>query len=175
MKNIMLDLETLGTKPGAIILSIGAVSFDPTGLKDEFHEVIQLSDCLNHGLIVDPNTLKWWKNQTPIAQETLEKARDKTTSIPLYEALSNFNDFVGDSDARVWGNGPCFDNAIIREAYLVVGLPPIWHFRGDMCYRTMRTMFPHVPLPERKGVHHNALDDAKFQAEHLLEILEKVW
>ena len=31
MRDVMLDMETLGTAPGSAILTIGAVEFDPHG------------------------------------------------------------------------------------------------------------------------------------------------
>ena len=37
MNRVMIDLETLGTKPGSVILSIGAVRFDNRQLTDALH------------------------------------------------------------------------------------------------------------------------------------------
>ena len=45
-----------------------------------------------------------------------------------------------------------------------------WKFWNDRCYRTIKSMHPEVPMP-RTGTHHNALDDAKTQALHLMAIL----
>jgi len=46
-----------------------------------------------------------------------------------------------------------------------------WYFWNDRCYRTMKSLYPQIPM-ERDGVHHNALDDAISQARHLMAILK---
>ena len=43
---IMLDLETLGTKPDSVIVSIGAVKFSPTEIYDSFYEHVLLCRVL---------------------------------------------------------------------------------------------------------------------------------
>jgi hypothetical protein len=67
MKDIMLDLETLGTKPGGIILSIGAAQFDlKKGLIDAdntFYENIQISDSVEKGFTITGETIEWWFKQ----------------------------------------------------------------------------------------------------------------
>ena len=52
MNDVMVDLETLSTKPNAAIVSIGAVFFDPkTGeLGDTYYQVI---DIETYGLTVN--------------------------------------------------------------------------------------------------------------------------
>ena len=45
MQHVMVDIETLGTGPDAVIKSLGAVDFDPqTGEigTDCFHQVVEL-------------------------------------------------------------------------------------------------------------------------------------
>jgi exodeoxyribonuclease VIII len=69
----------------------------------------------------------------------------------------------------VWGNGASFDNTILTETYKRLGRTPPWPFWKDRCYRTVKSMFPNVPM-ERSGTHHNAMDDALTQAQHLIEI-----
>ena len=43
-QDVMVDLETWGTKPGCAIISIGAVSFGPDGLGEEFYTALD-RDC----------------------------------------------------------------------------------------------------------------------------------
>jgi hypothetical protein len=69
----------------------------------------------------------------------------------------------------MWGNGAAFDNVVLRNAFERAHLTPPWNFRQDMCYRTIKTLFPDVEMPERVGKH-NALEDAKWQAQHLIAI-----
>ena len=60
-------------------------------------------------------------------------------------------------------------NIILSEAYQRIGTSAPWPFWKDRCYRTMKNMHPGVQM-ERAGTHHNALDDAKTQALHLMRI-----
>lgn len=60
MKNVMLDLETMGSGSKAAIVSIGAVLFDPmtgeTGA--EFYQVVSLNSSAHYGEL-DPGTVIW--------------------------------------------------------------------------------------------------------------------
>ena len=49
MSNIMLDIETLGTRSTSVILSIGAVEFDKTSILRAFHKRIDIDSCLRQG------------------------------------------------------------------------------------------------------------------------------
>ena len=69
----------------------------------------------------------------------------------------------------VWGNGASFDNVILSESYYRAAILRPWPFWKDRCYRTIKTIYPDVELV-RSGTHHNALDDARTQAEHLIAI-----
>ncbi len=62
--NVMIDIETLGTRSNSIILSIGAVNFDITGNHEvdesglnTFHKFISTYSCIEHGLVYDQSTL----------------------------------------------------------------------------------------------------------------------
>jgi len=171
MKNVMVDLETLGQAPGCIILSIGAVRFDETGLGDGFYAVINSLDCFDHGLTTDPSTLDWWKNQSPEAREVLEEADGG--GLPLALALAEFNEFLapsGMSSVKVWGNGSDFDNAILGACYRAVGSSHPWAFWNNRCFRTLKALNPNVKM-DRTGTYHNALDDAITQARHAVQLL----
>jgi len=161
MNNVMVDLETLGNGPQSVIIAIGAVKFDESGLGEEFYEVVDAQSCVDAGLKMDVSTIMWWMQQSDEA-----RAAFKRESISLWEALDKFSDFVG-ADDKVWGNGASFDNTILGSAYRAVEEEQPWKFWNDRCYRTVKAMYPDKPIP-RSGVHHNALDDAKSQALHLI-------
>ena len=167
MLDIMLDLETLGNGPLAAIRAIGAVSFDRHGIDEAcvFYVKVDLESCIAAGLQMDPNTVLWWLGQGDEARA--EMIRDK--GLPLAEALDYFDAFLAGRQVRVWGNGAAFDNVILASAYRVLGKPAPWKFYNDRCYRTMKSLCPQVPMP-RTGTQHNALDDARSQAAHLIEI-----
>lgn len=162
--HISLDLETMGTSPGCAIVAIGAVRFDPyaDGIADVFYRTIDLQSCLEAGLTIDPGTLQWWMGQEDAARSALFKDTGM-----LRTALSDFANWVSQhpGPSQVWGNGADFDNAILAQAYKVTGLRAPWAFWNSRCLRTIKYLAEGHPLElPRAGTHHNALDDAVYQA-----------
>lgn len=179
MRDVMVDLETCGVRAGCAILSIGAVVFDHTKdkLGREFYQVINLQSCLDAGLHVFGPTMDWWESQSDEARKVLTLAKSKRSKkvLPLLEALSKFNDFLGEvKSPKVYGNGADFDNSILISAYCSVGLKQGWGPYMGGCYRTLkRDVMPEVKV-DRVGVHHHALDDAKHQAKHQIQIMRRL-
>lgn len=175
MKNVMVDLETLGTRAGCTILSIGAVAFDEIkGLGKEFYAVVSKQSCADAGLYVDLDTLGWWNLQSEEAQSVLTQAQDVTIAQPLEVVLKGLNKYLiaEGRDVKVWGNGADFDNPILINAYNAVEVKQGWGNWSGRCYRTLKSLYPNVPL-DRSGTHHNALDDAKTQATHAIAIMRQ--
>lgn len=163
---VMVDLETLGSGSNAVIISIGAVEFDPDTetLGREFYVLVDPQSCVDAGLKVDVGTVVWWMKQSDQARSAFNRK-----GYTLAEALQHFTDWYP-AGAPLWGNGATFDNVIMTNAYKAVGRDQPWKFWDDRCYRTLKNLLPHVTL-ERSGTHHNALDDAKTQAVHANKLL----
>jgi hypothetical protein len=181
MIHVMCDLETLGRRAGCKILSIGAVVFGPSGLGAEFYLTVDRN--LQGYLHEDPQTVDWWAAQTDAAKRDLFGHDPSRPS--LWKALDNFNKWLiqvggldsgGRADACVWGNGADFDNAILTAGFAATELEQAWPFWSNRCYRTLKSLAPSVKLV-RAGTHHNALDDAKTQAEHAVRLMDhlKAW
>ena len=178
MIEFMVDLETMGIGPTAAIVSIGCVPFDReslTVLQNEFYIVVDLESSLKAGLTAESSTILWWMTQSEEARTELFSRR----RAQLYEALSALRYWMASlvptkNDRKVWGNGAAFDNVILSSAYKAVGLETPWNFWNDRCFRTMKNEVADVPLPDRAGLHHKAVDDARYQAECLVKILRSV-
>jgi len=164
---IMLDIETLGTRPGSVITSIGAVKFGQGQIGTEFYTRIDLQSSVDAGLTLDPSTLLWWLKQSDTARAEFQKP-----SVTLAQALEDFALFVADPEAEVWGNGVGFDNVLLSTAYAHAQMPQPWVHWNDRCYRTLKNLHPQVTM-DRSGTHHHALDDARNQARHLMDILSR--
>jgi hypothetical protein len=162
---VMLDLETLGHKPGSVIAALGAVKFKDGEITSSFYERIDPESCIEHGLRMDASTVMWWLQQESAARLEITKPGK-----PLIVVLLAFKAWLADKDAEIWGNGAAFDNVLLADAYDRAVIPRPWKFSNDRCYRTVKSLHPHVPMP-REGTHHNALDDARSQALHLMAIL----
>lgn len=153
---VMVDIETLGINPGAVIVSIGAVTFD--GDKHEtFYQSVSVQSATNAGLTVDGDTLEWWLGQDGDATEQL------TGGQPLGRALADFNAFVRGAD-ELWANSPSFDLRIIEAAMDAVGIEPEWEFYQERDFRTLKNLPGRPDLPRGDDEHH-AMADAYHQAE----------
>lgn len=174
--DLMIDIETMGNTPGAAILSIGAVFIKDGKLAEEFYQHIDLESCGWVGLHMDVGTVQWWMKQSDDARAaiTLEKGEH------INHVLLSFIDWVmqstngGHSQVQVWGNSSTFDVVLMEEAFRKCEMDIPWKFWGHRCYRTLKNLFPGVTKPEFTGIKHHALDDAKFQALHLINILNHI-
>jgi hypothetical protein len=172
--NVMLDLETWSTSPNAVITSIGAVKFnlnpDNSGgeIIDEFYYRIDPQSCVNVGLEMSVDTILWWMKKSEEARSEFQKS-----NFPIQDVLSLFTDWLYDDPKNidVWGNGTDFDNIILENAYRVCGKKLPWNHFNNRCYRTLKNIHSSVPPMAVSGIKHNALDDAKSQANHLINIL----
>ena len=76
-QNVMVDLETMGTRPGSVIVSIGAIEFDPQSarLGRTFYQTCSIKSAVDVGLAMDPETVTWWLQQSEGARGELIKAK----------------------------------------------------------------------------------------------------
>lgn len=166
MNNVMLDIETLGNNSRSVIISIGAVEFDDRGLGREFYMVVDPQSCIDVGMVMDADTVMWWMKQSDAARSAFNQKGE-----PIDDVLQEFKNWFP-KDALVWGNGATFDNVIVDNAYRLCKMNKPWKYNADRCYRTLKSLRPDVNALSRLGTHHNALDDAKYQALHAIEIMK---
>lgn len=140
MSDIMLDLETLSTRPNAVIIVLAAIKFNrkgdlmPIEQLDTFYKRIDVKSCLELGLRADKNTIEWWKKQSP---KIRYEALDHPVRSSLFIVLQEFKDWI-DNNSRIWGNGDDFDCTILGEAYIRAGMEIPWKFYNT---RDVRTIF----------------------------------
>jgi len=174
-RNYMLDIETLSYASNAAITSIGVVAFDFESkvITDAFYEVVDLQSSVAAGGVIDADTVMWWMKQSDEARAEFAKPSSHLAAV-LHD-LTLWMDLHGlaKSDRCIWGNATTFDNVILANAYSSVGMDKPWSYSSDRCYRTIKNLAPHIKL-ERVGTHHNALDDAKSQALHLINLYEEL-
>lgn len=171
----MLDLETLGTAPGSVILSIGAVHFGGGEILNQFNSAISIKSSEAAGLKTDGATMLWWMQQSEAARRALSEGQKKAGK--LFEVLQDFNGWLADcaqgdyKNVMLWGNGASFDNTLLAAAYRACDLRHPWRYANERCYRTVKALHPEITEDAREGTHHDALADAIHQAKHLMKIL----
>lgn len=170
MNDLMLDVECMGMGADGALVSIGAVFFDEHQgqLGAEFHRAINLATAVQRGGTLDPSTIMWWLGQDDAARNSV-----RFNGEHIDYALKEFHDFVlkhrTDRMVRVWGCSPTFDCEKVRSALGRSEVDVPWLYFNERCYRTIRERNRSVAQAEREGLH-NALEDAKYQANHLIAI-----
>jgi len=170
MNHLMIDLETLGTGVDSAFISIGAVFFDPETKEqgESFYRNVDWQSCIDEGRTIDVNTIKWWFKQSNEAREALLV---EGQALPF--VLNEFESFIKTNSKKpiVWGNGSSFDISIMEHAYRNYINKCPWDFWNVRDVRTIKDLSQgKYIIPNFIGTKHNALADAKHQAEYVSEM-----
>lgn len=169
-KHLMVDMETMAVSPSAVILTLGAVTFNPygNGYNDKIYFKINLDDQDALGREIDPNTLEWWSKQDPAI---MEEAFSENDRIPLVEAVDRFHKFAWGCDA-FWSHGATFDLVILENVYKQLGKTPPWNFWQLRDTRTLFDLGHASDMPQNSK--HDALQDAIRQSVGVQNIYRKL-
>ncbi|MFB4531070.1 3'-5' exoribonuclease domain-containing protein [Enterobacter hormaechei subsp. xiangfangensis] len=177
--HLMVDIESMGKKPGAPIVSIGAVFFDPASGQTgpEFYKVISLESAMEWGGVPDASTILFWLKATPEARSEIIMDH----AIPLDDALLQFKDFIAENAAngkdtvQVWGNGATFDNVLLEDSFARTGISCPWKYWNNRDVRTIVELGKAVGYTPRheipfEGEPHKAISDARHQVKYVSAI-----
>ena len=165
--DIMIDIESLDTRPDCVILTIGAVRFDPRGHgvveKLELRPTVEdQTEVYNRS--INEDTLRWWGEQSP---EALEEALGDRGRTSFRECMETLYKFCWNRRA-VWSNGASFDIVVaetaMRQTLTEYPNPIPWPF---WTMRDTRTLYEIANVKLSDGGHstsHKAVEDAERQA-----------
>lgn len=185
-KHFMVDIETLSTAVNAVILSVGAVEFDPfTGnIEREFYCELRLD--MQRDRHISGDTVQWWAKQ--ITENNAENILTNPNSkkIDPHNAVFDLAEFLKCSaygvttpveykDINVWACDPDFDLAILSNLYGGLRLPVPWKFWETRSVRTVRQIaeLKGIELPKQPATH-NALEDCKRQVAEVSAIIARL-
>lgn len=168
----MLDIETLGTRPGCVVLTLGAVKFNPYSMEAPgpgLYVRPDVDEQLASGREAQDDTMLWWMSQ---AEDVREEALGEDGRISVEEMYKQLNRFLVGSN-NIWCQGPVFDIAILEHLYRQYGWPTPWQFWQ---IRDSRTLFGVHGDPRVKGKVglHNALEDCVSQATAVQQVYNKL-
>lgn len=172
--HVMLDLETFGDSPQAVIVQIAAVAFElRSGGKvydtKAFNVYVDPQSCANAGLTYDGDTMLWWLEQNDAARKTLVRnVREQGLELHMaLDALNKWPEQVLDTNwasiEGVWANGAPFDAPIIETAYRRYNERSPWSFRKVYDQRTAYLLLGGKPDIPDMGTGHDAKDDCIYQ------------
>ena len=120
----MIDIETLGTLPESVILSVGGVKFDPFTSNephDGKHWKLDADSQTEKGRFVDDKTLEWWAKQDQAIQDV---AFTDEGRVPV-------DNFMKELNAWLTGVERCFlvalsiDHPLIKHCLPIMSCPEI--------------------------------------------------
>lgn len=163
----MLDTETLGKRPGCVVLSVAFMR-----VSDEASIKLNLSipeqQALN--LEIDPETHAWWGDVEKATPGVWARATENPVS--LAEALPYFASWIawaaGGNDFQVWCHGAPFDCPILGEVYRRAGIPCPWGHWQVRCTRTTYDLAGVDKTHHFVPPLHDALADATTQTRALV-------
>lgn len=174
--HFVIDLESMGNRPNAPIMAIGAVCIKGAKQVDELYRRISLESSMHpsFGRQTDASTIQWWLQQSAEARTEIDGS---PPSYDIFYALRQLADWMAiyatESEAIVWGNGSSFDNVILRSTLEACSLSPPWQFRHDRDLRTILALYPEAKdVGEFEGTKHHALHDARHEAKQLCKALQ---
>jgi hypothetical protein len=177
---MMIDTETLGFAPNAVVLQVGVTLFRPSMQVFEvgaattrtFGWYIDLEDQLKRGSRIEPGTLFFWTVEN---SELWKRHADgiKSRGVTVAEFKAQFkalwSQYMEQADHEVWANGVGFD--VPKIEHLLDYQHP-WLYNSVRDYRTLKREHPQVAKPSDEGLtKHDALHDSLFQTQHLLKII----
>ena len=168
----MLDLETLSIRPESVILTIGAVRFDPFSgyidLERGLYCRVNVDEQIAMGRHVLESTLEWWGRQDP---EVMAEALGDENRVTVDDMTKELNKFVVGAE-NIWCQGPVFDICILENLYRQLDKPAPWNYWQ---IRDSRTLFGVHGDPREKNreAAHNALMDCYYQAQGIQQIYKR--
>lgn len=177
--HVMLDIETLGTRPDAAILQIGAVGFEMASGGRVYNGAKVFNQYVNpEGMPIDKDTFAWWLAQPEDCRMQMVKML-MTESISVTKAIGLLMDWplkVFDmpwaSMEGVWAHGSSFDFGILHTVFGNLGLKPPWRYDKIYDTRTLYLLAGGQPQVASVGTSHNAVDDCEYQICQLQTALQ---
>lgn len=171
MHHLMIDFETLGTTPDCVVISLGACLFTPKGgIKDDLYIRFDMSEQLKLGRKIDSETLEWWMSQSDRARAVFKEKNGES----IRKTHAFISRMLMNSDpkkVRVWCKGLDFDVSIINDIFGMFDQPTPWKFWNVACFRTF--LYLTGIKVDRSKIAHNALDDARAQAQILIDYFNR--
>lgn len=172
MKDVMIDFETFGNGKNALVVQVGAVYFDRyTGETGEELKInFDARSVVRSGGEIDADTVYFWLAQSREAIDSFTKGE----LLDVTQGIAALNDFLKKA-TWIWSHAT-FDFVILTETLKRLNIKPNFSYRAARDIRTLVDLAGDNVKKDftREGVHHDALDDCKFQIKYCVSALRKV-
>lgn len=168
---LSLDIETVSTRPDAVLLTIAVVKFSTKKNVEELvvedYTYVKMDCRYQKDRHLCPDTLLWWNKQD---KGTMDEAFSGKLS--LKNGMKVIHDFITKyKQEKIWCRGLNFDLTIMENAYHQLGMDVPWKYYNAQELRTLEYIASRrgVKKPKRleDNTHHSAIGDAKEQARQI--------
>jgi hypothetical protein len=172
-KNVMIDIETFGTKKDSVVLSIAVTPFNEKEISEKsYYHTLPIESQLKLGRKISQDTWNWWSEQSlnpitkPSIGDDLKPYLIELSSF-IYDLMEGSND-----EFRVWSNPPQFDIDILEDLYEKVNLKPVWDHYNQCDVRTVKKVLGKSRYEDivNKSAH-NPIEDNIYQIKIVQKFL----
>ncbi len=177
---MMVDCEALALTANAVVLSIGACTYNVDGIKDSIELFPAISPQVEAGREIDDETLMWWFDQNDEARKNIIKGERQPIAViadEFVEWASTQRVFAGGKE-NLWFSafGTDFDLPLINTLLCKHRTMP-WegrpNYKNKMCLRALDELYANdIAWPEGPTAH-TAREDAINQAKAHISLLQK--
>jgi hypothetical protein len=182
MKTFMqIDVEALARTANAVILSIGACTYDMDGIKSSIELFPSVAPQVALGREIDDETLMWWLGQNDEARKNIIRGERQAIHLIADEFVDWAHDqraFVVGGKENLWFSayGNDFDLPMVStllEKHRTMPWEGRPNYKNKMCLRAVAELYKnHIEWPEGPTAH-TARADAINQAKAHISLLQK--
>jgi exodeoxyribonuclease VIII len=168
----MIDIETIDTLDSAVILSIGAVKFNPwdtTEPHSPMYVRLNVDSQIESGRTVSDSTIEWWSKQPAHVRDEAFSDGERTDPVQFLHDLRRYAVGV----KRIYAQGPLFDIKVLENLFAQHKLPAPWQYAQIRDSRTIQD-FGDDSVKTGNVDLHNALADAYAQAVMVQQIIKSL-
>jgi hypothetical protein len=177
---MMVDCEALALTANAVVLSIGACTYDVDGIKDSIELFPSVSPQVAAGREIDDETLMWWFGQPEAARKNIINGERQPLQIIADEFVewAHTQRVIADGKENLWFSafGTDFDLPLINTLLGKLRTMP-WegrpNYKNKMCLRGLNELYAKDIVWPEGPTAHIARQDAINQAKAHISLLKK--
>lgn len=186
MKSFMLDIETLGRKPGAIILQIGLLPFEIAAqggnISCDYDIALEVNidadDSKNMGFFTEAETLEFWSKHPQQFESFGMNRRSVKTSLELINEFV-FSIATKPQEVLLYCQGASFDPMLLGAYYEKLNMTPFWVYHNVIDIRSIQHFAREFHGVKKyynadRELKHTALNDCIEQVNSLVYYISKI-
>ena len=176
-KHHMLGIQTLGTKPGCVVLEFALCHFlDESEDRKHFeivppimrHARIDIKSQMKAGATIEFDTLKWWVDTNPLR---LQNIMNDEYAAPPHFIAKWLQDYTEWENANIWARDWDFEYPLMDDFFTRFGTPGkhVWKFSHKRSHQFLLKLAG-IKTPPATNTH-SAVADVEARIESAIDTL----